>query len=211
MLEKIRAGEGTIDAEVAGPEGSKTRIGFSHGRYNDMNNHVTESLFEELSKEYISVRFNFSYVGKPGASEPDIGESLIELEACMERAGGSNIVLIGKSYGSYVSVKAALAHPDKISRVICIGYPFNDAEDNRKTSDQLPLLGGIADKLVFISGSNDPHCRLGRFMRDLPKQAKFYMLNGADHSLNGRDAAATARNMAEALRLAKETIAGILQ
>ncbi len=206
-MDRIEVGGRYIDAEIAGPEGPGAKVVLAHGRYNDMNNTLIALLFSELSKTNRAIRFNFSYAG--GAEEPDEVKNLAELEACMERVGGKDLVLIGKSYGSYISVKAALQHGDRVKRVVCIGYPFNDADDNSKTSDQLPMFGSIAEKLVFISGSDDPYCRLGRFLKDLPKQSKFYMLNGGDHSLKGKNPDTTARNMAEALRLAREAVDGV--
>ncbi|MCL4403331.1 hypothetical protein M1310_01140 [Candidatus Marsarchaeota archaeon] len=204
MKKKIDVGGYTLDAEVNGVESANAGIVLVHGKHRGMNDTLISLLFEQLSKTHHVMRFNFSYFAD--GTEPDNVRSYTELKACTEHMRDRVLILIGKSYGSYISVKAAMEQADRIKKVICIGYPFNDADDNKKTSDQLPLLGNIEDKLVFISGSNDPWCRLGRFIKNLPKQAKFYMINGGDHSLRGRDDAVTRRNMAEMLRLVTEAI-----
>jgi predicted alpha/beta-hydrolase family hydrolase len=92
------------------------------------------------------------------------------------------IFLIGKSMGGRIGCHLALE--EKVSGLICLGYPLCAMGDRTKLRDQ--VLRSLGTPVLFVQGTRDPLCPL-----DLLAEARAAMtapndlevVEGGDHSL----------------------------
>lgn len=188
MKDKIKIGGYSIDIEVEKKNGSKLNIILAHGANNDMNNSLIQKLFDQFKPNYSVLRFNFSFVGHENVNMLEIKDgSLVkrseeELRKCVEYMGARDIVLIGKSFGGYISVLLASRQDLGIKRVIAMGYPLHKPNNPSELIEGLSHSHLLAKKLPvdFIIGDSDP-------VWDV-KQSKMLstyninVINNADHS-----------------------------
>ncbi|EQD50220.1 dienelactone hydrolase, partial [mine drainage metagenome] len=106
-MDTIQVGEYSIDAEISRKPGSKLNIVIAHGGNNNMNHSLIQKLFDAFVEKYSVLRFNFSFVKEGKATMNNVSKSEAELTACIKYIGADNVVLIGKSYGGYVSTLLA--------------------------------------------------------------------------------------------------------
>ena len=178
MKERIFCIDHYIDAEISITNGSKLKVILSHGSNNDMNYSLISKLFESMSKEYSVLRFNFSYVSN--RLEKDELTNKREIEACIERMGNENIVLIGKSYGGILSLSIASEGKYDIRKVIVLGYPLHEYKNSKRIFDNEAAIK-FNDKTTFIIGDNDPNCELSLFNKLIPN-ANTKIIENSDHS-----------------------------
>ena len=93
-----------------------------------------------------------------------------------------SVVLIGKSMGGRVGCHLALE--EKVTAVICLGYPLCGAGNSGKMRDAVLLES--TQPILFVQGTRDSLCPLDllesvRQKMKAPNQ--LYVVEGADHSL----------------------------
>jgi len=92
------------------------------------------------------------------------------------------IFLIGKSMGGRVGCHVSLE--EKVSGVICLGYPLCAMGDRTKLRDQ--VLRDLRTPILFVQGTRDPLCPLDLLepVRNQMSAANFlHVVEGGDHSL----------------------------
>ena len=106
----------------------------------------------------------------------------VNRESRIENRESENVFLIGKSMGGRVGCHLAL--DEKVSGVICLGYPLCAMGDRSKLRDQ--VLRSLGRPVLFVQGTRDPLCPLDllaevRAAKIAPNE--LYVVEGGDHSL----------------------------
>ncbi len=158
--------------------GHKLGVVLSHGIYNDMHTSVVEKLFNRLSVDNDVLRFNFSFAGN--TENRDVERSVKELDATIDFLGCEETVLIGKSFGGYISSLVAAQQKHGIPKVIALGYYLHEEGKPLKVFD-LDDIKSMKPSFVIIKGSNDPYCDTDVLKNRLPN-CKLYTIDNAEHS-----------------------------
>jgi predicted alpha/beta-hydrolase family hydrolase len=129
--------------------------------------------------------FDYDYM-RAGRKRPDPPPQLIAahrqaLAQLREKTSGQ-IFLIGKSMGGRIGCHVSLE--DRISGLICLGYPLCAMGDRTKLRDK--VLRELSTPILFIQGTRDPLCPLD-LLEQVRSQMKapneLYIVEGGDHSL----------------------------
>jgi uncharacterized protein len=92
------------------------------------------------------------------------------------------IILIGKSMGSRIGCHVATE--EKVSALICLGYPLCGGGDRTKLRDKVLL--ELATPIFFAQGTRDPLCPLDLLQQvraRMRARNELYVLEGGNHSL----------------------------
>lgn len=129
--------------------------------------------------------FDYGYI-KEGRRRPDPLPQLIAahraaLENARERNAGP-VVLIGKSMGGRVGCHLSLQ--ERVSAVICLGYPLCGGGDPTKLRDK--VLRELTTPILFVQGTRDPLCPLdllANVRQEMDAPNELFVVEGGDHSL----------------------------
>lgn len=129
--------------------------------------------------------FNYPYMAE-GRKRPDPLPKLIEahqeaLQRAQQRHSGPAI-LIGKSMGSRVGCHLSLE--EKVTAVICLGYPLCGAGDRTKLRDK--VLREMRTPILFVQGTRDSLCPLDLLepvRSQMTAHNELHIVPGGDHSL----------------------------
>jgi len=94
-------------------------------------------------------------------------------------------ILIGKSMGGRIGCHVALE--EKVSGVICLGYPLCGGGDRSKLRDQ--VLRDLRTPILFVQGTRDPLCSLDLLesvRSEMTAPNFLHVVEGGDHSLRVR-------------------------
>jgi predicted alpha/beta-hydrolase family hydrolase len=202
MLENINVGRYAITADVSIAKDPKFNVVIAHGANNDMHNDIVSGVFKALAPTSSVIRFNFSFVA--GNERVDHAANTEELKACIRRLGGKNIVLIGKSYGGYLSILVASEKAFDIKSVIVLGFPLHSMEEDAEVERYMHV-GKVKAAITFINGDSDPYCRREAFERALPGY-KCHWIKEADHSFRATGAGLDEDNTEKVVSLVKEVL-----
>jgi predicted alpha/beta-hydrolase family hydrolase len=92
------------------------------------------------------------------------------------------VLLIGKSMGGRVGCHVALE--EKVTAVICLGYPLCAAGDRTKLRDQ--VLRDLRTPILFVQGTRDTLCPLDLLEKvrgEMKAPSALHVVEGGDHSL----------------------------
>ena len=202
MREILNVGGREIVAEISEKENPLFNVVIAHGANNDMNNDIISEAFNLLSADFTVLKFDFSFT--VGNERVERGRDLGELRACIERLGGKNIILIGKSYGGYLSILAAEEKKYDIKSVIVLGLPLHNINGEGNFELFAPLKKGEITA-YFINGDSDPYCKREIFDKELPG-ARSYWIAGADHSFRAVGKGSDERNREEVVSIIKKIV-----
>jgi uncharacterized protein len=139
-----------------------------------------------LSRFAKVVPFDYSYVLN-GRRAPDPLPKLVEAHAAaLARARRDHegpVFLVGKSMGGRVGCHLALE--EKVSGVVCLGYPL--VGQNGKHRDKVLL--DLRTPVLFVQGTRDALCPLGLLEQVRAKMRapnELLTIEGGDHSLEVR-------------------------
>jgi hypothetical protein len=129
--------------------------------------------------------FDYDYM-REGRKRPDRLPQLIAahraaLSAARSKTSGRSF-LIGKSMGGRIGCHVAL--DEKVSGVICLGYPLCAMGDRSKLRDQ--MLRDLHTPILFVQGTRDPLCPLDllQSVRSEMSAPNFlHLVEGGDHSV----------------------------
>jgi len=129
--------------------------------------------------------FDYDYM-REGRKRPDKLSQLIAahrkaLNATRAKTSAP-IFLIGKSMGGRIGCHLALE--EKVSGLICLGYPLCATGDRTKLRDQ--VLRDLQTPILFVQGTRDSLCPLDLLEQARAKMSAPNFLNvveGGDHSL----------------------------
>ena len=129
--------------------------------------------------------FDYAYMGA-GRKRPDRLPELIaahrEALRLARTSQGGPVILIGKSMGSRIGCHLALE--EKVSALICLGYPLCGGGDRTKLRDK--VLRDITTPILFVQGTRDPLCPLELLQEvraAMIAPHELHIVDGADHSL----------------------------
>ena len=130
--------------------------------------------------------FDYLYM-REGRKRPDRLPQLIvahraALGVARRNAGERAVFLIGKSMGGRVGCHVALE--EKLSGVICLGYPLCAMGDPGKRRDEVLL--GLRTPILFVQGTRDPLCPLELLEQvrvEMKAPSTLHVVEGGDHSL----------------------------
>jgi len=129
--------------------------------------------------------FDYDYM-RGGRKRPDRLPQLIEAHraaiAEFRPKAFDPIFLIGKSMGGRIGCHVALE--EKVSGVICLGYPLCAMGDRTKLRDQVLL--DLRTPILFVQGTRDALCPLDLLESVRPRMTApnfLYVVEGGDHSL----------------------------
>ena len=129
--------------------------------------------------------FDYDYM-REGRKRPDRLPQLIAAHraalAEVRAKTSGPIILIGKSMGGRIGCHVALE--EKVSAVICLGYPLCAMGDRTKLRDQ--VLRELGTPVFFVQGTRDPLCPLDLLesVRSGMSAPNFlHVVEGGDHSL----------------------------
>jgi predicted alpha/beta-hydrolase family hydrolase len=132
--------------------------------------------------------FDYDYM-REGRKRPDRLPQLIaahrQAVAEMRTKTSGPIILIGKSMGGRIGCHVALE--ERVSGIICLGYPLCAMGDRSKLRDQ--VLRDLRTPILFIQGTRDPLCPLALLesVRSEMSAPNFlHVVEGGDHSLLAR-------------------------
>ena len=129
--------------------------------------------------------FDYDYM-REGRKRPDRLPQLIAahqqaLEKVRAKTSGP-IVLIGKSMGGRIGCHLALE--EKVSGLVCLGYPLCAMGDRTKLRDEVLL--DLRTPILFVQGTRDPLCPLDLLEAVRSKMTAPNLLHAVkdgDHSL----------------------------
>jgi len=133
------------------------------------------------------VAFDYDYM-REGRKRPDPPQQLIEAHrrALSENRGSEDSVfLIGKSMGGRIGCHVSLT--EKVSGVICLGYPLCGGGDRIKLRDK--VLRDLTTQILLVQGTRDPLCPLDLLesvRTQMTASNKLHIVDGGDHSLIAR-------------------------
>jgi predicted alpha/beta-hydrolase family hydrolase len=216
MNDEIQMDGYSIEVEVERKPESRLNVVLAHGGNNNMKNSLIQKLFDDFRNKYSTLRFNFSFADT-GIDIRNISDgsavlrSTAELKKCIEYMGAKDIVLIGKSFGGYVSTLLAGNPNLGIKKVIALGYPLH------KPGKPQELLEGLSQahmqmarlQVEFIIGDSDPSWDI----KNAPPILSAYKINiieNADHSFKPvRPGGSLDENEKKVVELASQIIEGI--
>jgi predicted alpha/beta-hydrolase family hydrolase len=107
-----------------------------------------------------------------------------------------SLFLIGKSMGGRIGCHVSLE--EKVSGLICLGYPLCAMGDRQKLRDQ--VLRSLGRAILFVQGTRDSLCPLDLLEDVRAKMTapnELYVVQGADHSLLVRKSDLAARGQTQ--------------
>jgi predicted alpha/beta-hydrolase family hydrolase len=134
--------------------------------------------------------FDYPYM-REGRKRPDRLPELIAAhsralaEAKKEFGSERPVFLVGKSMGGRIGCHLALE--EKVSGLICLGYPLCAMGDRSKMRDQ--VLCSLGTAILFVQGTRDPLCPLELLEKVRARMTASNFLEiveGGDHSLGVR-------------------------
>ncbi len=137
------------------------------------------------------VTFDYPYMAA-GRKRPDRHPVLLEahreaLEAALASRGQHQAILIGKSMGSRIGCHLAVEAPERVSALVCLGYPLVSSGRTRKVRDEVLL--ALSRPILFVQGTRDRLCPLDALEAVRPRMAapsERFVVEGGDHSLHLR-------------------------
>jgi uncharacterized protein len=161
------------------------------------------------------VTFDYPYMQR-GSKRPDPQATLVAahrhaLEDARKKRDAP-LVLAGKSMGSRMGCHVALE--ERVSALVCFGYPLQAAGNPDKLRDQVLL--ELALPILFVQGTKDPLCPLERLddvRRRMSAVNELHVVEGGDHSLNVAKTAlkAAGTTQADVDGVALGAVAGFLE
>lgn len=134
----------TIRYEDSGGDGPA--ILFSHGFL--MNHTMFDEQVAELSESHRCIRWDERGFGDTTAPGPfDYWDSANDAIGVLDAAGVDKAVLVGMSQGGFLSLRAALAHPDRVAAVVLI--------DSCADLDDEATIEGYHGMLGAFTGDDD--------------------------------------------------------
>ena len=133
------------------------------------------------------VTFDYDYM-REGRKRPDRLPELIAVhraalaEARAKFDPGTPTFLIGKSMGGRIGCHLALE--EKVSGLICLGYPLCAMGDRSKLRDQ--VLRSLGTPILFVQGTRDALCPLdllAEVRAAMKAPNSLHLVEGGDHSL----------------------------
>ena len=203
MGDKIDA-DGAIDMEVSRKADSRLNIILAHGSKSDMHYSLIQKLFDAFKDDYSVLRFNFTFVNE--GDEGDVRLSLVELIKCIEYMGRENIVLIGMSYGAYISTLLAGRKDLGVKKVIALAYPLHKIGRPGEPYPQDHMKGSLP--VEFVVGDSDHHSRIDLFGKLLPGY-KVYQIKDAWHSFQDTKTGGREENEKRVVSIVKQIVPGV--
>jgi uncharacterized protein len=129
--------------------------------------------------------FDYDYM-REGRKRPDALPHLIQRHrqalADARARTAAPIILIGKSMGGRIGCQVALE--EKVTAVVCLGYPLCSMGDRTKLRDQ--VLRDLRTPVLFVQGTRDSLCPLdllAKVRSDMTTPNVLHVVEGGDHSL----------------------------
>ena len=196
--------DGAIDMEVSRKIGSRLNIILAHGSKSNMYYSLIQKLFDAFKDNYSVLRFNSTFIN--GGDERDVKLSLDELVKCIEYMGRKNIVLIGMSYGAYVSALLAGREGLGVKKVIALAYPLHKID----RPDELYPLDHMKGSLPveFVMGDSDHHGGIDLFGKLLPGY-KMHQIKDAWHSFQDTKTGDKEANENKVVSIVKQIVSEI--
>lgn len=197
---------------TSGPPSPATHLILAHGAGAGISSAFMEAIAALLVEHGVGVtRFEFAYMAarRDGGSRkpPPKAEKLIpEYEAMIDAvssrlAPGQKLAIGGKSLGGRVAslVAGSAFQQKRISRLVCLGYPFHPpgVPEKLRTGHLLAL----KCPTLIVQGERDPFGNRAEVEAlSLSKKIKFHWLGDGDHDFGPRGASGFTRkaNLADA-------------
>ena len=129
--------------------------------------------------------FDYDYM-REGRKRPDRLPQLIAAHraafAKVRAKTSGLIILIGKSMGGRIGCHVSLE--EKVSGLICLGYPLCAMGDRSKLRDQ--VLRDLRTSILFVQGTRDPLCPLDLLeavRKEMVAPSFLHVVQAGDHSL----------------------------
>ncbi|MEY2484783.1 MAG: uncharacterized protein QOH39_431 [Verrucomicrobiota bacterium] len=140
---------------------------------------------ERLARIGRTELFDYPYM-REGRRRPDPLPQLVAAHRAalnqMQPAADESVFLIGKSMGGRIGCHVALE--EKVSGVICLGYPLCGAGDPTRLRDR--ILRQLRIPILFVQGTRDPLCPLDlleNVRHGMSAPNTLHVVDGGDHSL----------------------------
>lgn len=158
---------------------------FAHGAGVPSSSPWMRGWAERMSELGRVVSFDYPYM-RAGRRSPDRFPKLLEAhrEALAEARADHEgpVVLAGKSMGSRIGCH--LAVEEKVSGVICFGYPL--VSPGRAVAPRDQVLRQLQTPILFLQGSRDRLCPLDLLepiRKEMDALSFLHVVEGGDHSL----------------------------
>jgi uncharacterized protein len=158
---------------------------FAHGAGAPSSHPWMQRWIRRLATIGTVAAFDYSYI-KNSRKRPDPLPKLIAThrQALQQARQGHDgpTVLIGKSLGARVGCHLALE--EKVTAVICLGYPLCGGGDPAKLRAE--VLRALATPILFVQGTRDRLCPLPLLesvRQEMRAVNKLHVVEGGDHSL----------------------------
>jgi predicted alpha/beta-hydrolase family hydrolase len=158
---------------------------FAHGAGAPSSHPWMQRWIRRLATIGTVAAFDYSYT-KNSSKRPDPLPKLIATHrhALQQARQGHDgpTVLIGKSLGARVGCHLALE--EKVTAVICLGYPLCGGGDPAKLRAE--VLRALATPILFVQGTRDRLCPLPLLesvRQEMRAVNKLHVVEGGDHSL----------------------------
>lgn len=164
----------------------------AHGAGNDMTTPLLAAFADGLAAAgYPVLRFNFLYSerGKKGPDRPEIlMETWQAAYRSLKELSGTKVTAVtaaGKSLGGRMASMLVADGALEADGLIFLGYPLHPMDNKEKLRDG--HLYRIAIPMLFIEGTRDPLCDLGKLdpvLKKLQAPWDLFTIEGGDHSFH---------------------------
>jgi hypothetical protein len=201
---------GRVPAILFRPEGGRALLVLAHGAGAGMRHPFMQGMAERLAGRGVAtLRYQFPYVDRGGRPDPPAVATATVRAAVGEaaRLAPERVLFAGgKSFGGRMSSTAAAAEPLRgVRGLVFLGFPLHPP--GRPGIERAEHLGRVTVPMLFLQGSRDALCEVGRLgvvLRGLVARATLHLWDGADHSFHvprssRRDDAVVLDELAEAI------------
>lgn len=204
MKDKIEVDGNLVEMDISKKAGSRLNIILAHGSKSNMDYSLIKKLFDVFKDDYSVLRFNFTFI--KGGDFEDAELSRAELIKCIEYMGRENIVLIGISYGAYISTLLAGRKDLGVKKVIAIAYPLHEINKPDKLYPHAHLNDNLP--VEFVVGDSDYHSRIDLFGKLFPRY-KLHKIKNAWHSFQDPKTGDKEANESKVVSIVKQIVSGI--
>ena len=186
--------EGEIRPADGEPRGTAV-LCHAHPRHGGSKDHpILWAIRNDLAaKRGLTVlAFNFRGImgseGTYGGGEAELGDAAAAVERARQEAGGPT-VLVGWSFGAWVSLRHAVVDP-RVAVLVLLGMPVAGAvRSDRRPLPSLGELESLAAKVLLVAGDGDeysPASELGNLAGWIPA-GEVLVIPGTDHFFGRRE------------------------
>jgi|GEM_PF-5122630 len=170
--------------------GDNCQVILSHGKSGDKDSPILARIRKELGSDFEIKTVEFGFAN--GDKDPEEESDRLKLAGHIDEEKKN--ILVGKSYGGYISTQ--LAENSNVEKVIVLGFMLHPKNETGSTYPHKQ----VNQKVEFIIGDRDKYCNPEKLKAEFPDNC-IYTIENADHSFRPHG-----ENLEEVIKILKQKI-----